>query len=125
MKTINLLNLFNFYLQLAEVQLIAVSHWGIHLVKKEAGNLRVVASISLGDIGSCTAPRPSTVTIEGPQGRVTLHTPRAIHLSEMVTKFCTEFRRVSNVFIVLILLHFYRNINKIYGNYFKNNVMTF
>lgn len=85
-------------LQLSDVQLLAVSHWGIHLVKRETGALRVIASISLGDIASCSAPRPSTVSIEGPQGRVTLHTPRAMQLSDMVSKFCTENKKVSVLF---------------------------
>lgn len=89
-------------MQLSEVQLVAVSHWGVHLVKKEGGVLRVVASISLGDIATCTPPRPSTVSIEGPQGRITLHTPRAVQLSEMVSKFCTEQRRVSGIFFTII-----------------------
>lgn len=85
---------------MSEVQLVAVSHWGVHLVKRESGVLRVIASISFGDIASCTAPRPSTVSIEGPQGRITLHTPRAVQLSEMVSKFSTEYRKVSHLLII-------------------------
>lgn len=81
-------------LQLSDVQLLAVSHWGVHLVKREANSFQVIGSVSLGDIGVCSAPRPTTVSVEGPQGRITLHTPRALQLSEMVSKFCAENRKV-------------------------------
>ncbi|KAJ3645965.1 hypothetical protein Zmor_023581 [Zophobas morio] len=81
--------------QLSEVQLVAVSHWGIHLVKREQNHLQAIKSFPLKDISSCTAPRPTTVSFDGPQGRLSLHTPRAQQLSEMVTKFCAENRKVS------------------------------
>lgn len=80
--------------QLAEIQLLAVSHWGVHFVKKDHQNLQIVRSFPLGEINYCTAPRPTTVSLEGPQGRFSLHTPRAQQLSEMVTKFCGEYRKV-------------------------------
>lgn len=86
--------------QLSEVQLLAVSHWGIHLVKREANNLHVIKSFALTELDACTAPRPTSVSIEGPQGRITLHTPRAQQLSEMVTRFCSENRKV-RVFLSL------------------------
>lgn len=75
------------------MQLLAVSHWGIHLVKRE-DNLQVLKSFPLADISSCTAPRPTTISIEGPQTRLSLHTSRAQQLSEMVTRFCSENRKV-------------------------------
>lgn len=81
--------------QLSEVQLIAVSHWGIHLVKRETNQLQVIKSLALTDVGSCSAPRPTSVMFDGVQGRITLHTPRAQQLSEMVNKFCSENRKVS------------------------------
>lgn len=81
-------------MQLSEVQLLAVSHWGIHLVKRE-DSLQVLKSFPLSDVSSCTAPRPTTISIECPQGRLSLHTPRAQQLSEMVTRFCSENRKVS------------------------------
>lgn len=65
-------------------------------MKRDTGSLRVIASISLADIATCSAPRPSTVSLEGPQGRVTLHTPRAMQLSDMVNKYCAENRKVSS-----------------------------
>ncbi|KAJ8922961.1 hypothetical protein NQ315_001507 [Exocentrus adspersus] len=79
--------------QLSEVQLVAVSHWGVHLVRREQNHLQVIRSFALGEIGSCTAPRPTSVSLDSPQGRLNLHTPRAQQLSEMVTKFCTEQRK--------------------------------
>lgn len=82
-------------LQLSEVQLIAVSHWGVHLVRREQNHLQVIRSFALGEIGSCAAPRPTSVSLDSPQGRLSLHTPRAQQLSEMVTKFCAEQRKVS------------------------------
>ncbi|XP_008197063.1 unconventional myosin-XV [Tribolium castaneum] len=80
--------------QLSDVQLVAVSHWGIHLVKREQTHLQVLKSFPLKDIASCTAPRPTTVSFDGPQGRLSLHTPRAQQLSEMVTKYCAENRKL-------------------------------
>ncbi|XP_017773416.1 PREDICTED: unconventional myosin-XV [Nicrophorus vespilloides] len=82
--------------QLSEVQLLAVSHWGVHLVKSDGGNLQVIRSISLSEISSCTAPRPTSVSLEGPQGRVSLHTTRAQQLSEMVSKYCAENRKMQS-----------------------------
>jgi myosin-15 len=81
--------------QLSEVQLVAVSHWGMHLVKRDQNHFQVIKSFPLKEIASCTAPRPTTVSFDGPQGRLSLHTPRAQQLSEMVTKFCAENRKVS------------------------------
>ncbi|KAF2905677.1 hypothetical protein ILUMI_00498 [Ignelater luminosus] len=95
--------------QLSDVQLLAVSHWGVHLVKREANSLQVIGSIALGDIGVCSAPRPTTVSLEGPQGRITLHTPRALQLSEMVSKFCTENRKVGSFYLNFI------NVLKTFG----------
>ncbi|XP_060523322.1 unconventional myosin-XV [Cylas formicarius] len=80
--------------QLSEVQLVAVSHWGVHLVKRDQNHLQVIRSFALNEITSCTAPRPTAVSLDGPQGRISLHTPRAQQLSEMVSKFCAEFRKV-------------------------------
>ncbi|KAL3274440.1 hypothetical protein HHI36_015828, partial [Cryptolaemus montrouzieri] len=79
--------------QLEEVQLLAVSHWGVHFVKRDHQNLQILRSFPLGEINYCTAPRPTTVSLEGPQGRFSLHTPRAQQLSEMVSKFNAEFRK--------------------------------
>ncbi|KAJ8956705.1 hypothetical protein NQ318_014060 [Aromia moschata] len=58
-----------------------------------SGAAQVIRSFALSDIGSCNAPRPTSVTLDGPQGRLSLHTPRAQQLSEMVSKFCTEYRK--------------------------------
>lgn len=64
-------------------------------MKKENNLLQVIKSYSLGDVASCTAPRPTTLCIESPGGRLTLHATRAQQLSEMVTKFCNENKKVS------------------------------
>lgn len=88
---------FIYVLQLSEVQLVAVSHWGVHLVKRDQTHLQVLKSFALKEVSSCMAPRPTTVSFDSPQGRLSLHTPRAQQLSEMVTKFCAENRKVSGV----------------------------
>ncbi|XP_050297745.1 unconventional myosin-XV isoform X2 [Anthonomus grandis grandis] len=80
--------------QLSDVQLVAVSHWGVHLVKREQTYLQVIKSFPLNEISSCTAPRPTTVSLDGPQGRISLHTPRAQQLSEMVSRFCAEAKKI-------------------------------
>lgn len=87
--------------QSGEVQLLAVSHWGVHLVRREPTQLHVVKSVALAEIGSCTAPRPTSVSMDGPQGRLTLYTPRAQQLAQMVNKFCTEHKKVSGI----VLMH--------------------
>lgn len=84
-------------LQLSDVQLIAVSHWGIHLVKRDSNQLEVIKSMALAEIGACSAPRPTSVMFDGVEGRITLHTPRAQQLSEMVNKFCSENRKVRHI----------------------------
>lgn len=86
--------------QLSDVELVAVSHWGVHLVQREQSHLQVLKSFSLSEITSCTAPRPTTVSLDGPQGRLSLHTPRAQQLSEMVTKFCSEARKVRAISLI-------------------------
>ncbi|KAB0792987.1 hypothetical protein PPYR_12607 [Photinus pyralis] len=80
--------------QLSDVQLLAVSHWGVHLVRREGSNLHVITSVALGDLRKFSASRPNTVYFEGPQGRFSLHTSRAQQISEMVNKFCAENRKV-------------------------------
>ncbi|VEN63077.1 unnamed protein product [Callosobruchus maculatus] len=80
--------------QLSEVQILAVSHWGVHLVKKEQSQLHILKSFALGEINSCAAPRPTSIILDGAQGRLTLHTPRAQQLAEMVTRFCAEYRKM-------------------------------
>ncbi|RZB41182.1 unconventional myosin-XV [Asbolus verrucosus] len=92
-SSLRLIPIFDFFPQLSEVQLVAVSHWGVHLVKRDQSHLQVLKSFALKEIASCTAPRPTTVSFDGPQGRLSLHTPRAQQLSEMVTKFCAENRK--------------------------------
>lgn len=91
-----------FDFQLSEVQILAVTHWGIHLVKRDGNGLQIIKSFPLVDVDSCTAPRPTSVSIEGAQGRITLHTPRAQQISEMVTRFCSENRKVSQLKLILI-----------------------
>ncbi|XP_025836405.1 unconventional myosin-XV [Agrilus planipennis] len=80
--------------QLSDVQILAVSHWGIHLVKRESNHLDVLRSFPLSNISSATAPRPTTITIETTHGRLTLHSPKSQQLSEMITTFCSENRKV-------------------------------
>lgn len=86
------LNIF----QSTEVQLLAVSHWGVHLVRREQTQLQVIKSVALAEISSCTAPRPTSVSLDGSQGRLTLYTPRAQQLAQMVAKFCSEQKKVSD-----------------------------
>ncbi|KAG5895943.1 hypothetical protein JTB14_016344 [Gonioctena quinquepunctata] len=42
--------------QLSEIQFVAVSHWGIHLARREQSHLQVLKSFALADITSCSAP---------------------------------------------------------------------
>lgn len=87
-----------FCFQSTEVQILAICHWGLHLVKREQTQLHVITSIALSEIGSCNAPRPTSVSLDSSQGRLTLYTPRAQQLAQMVTKFCAEQKKVSTCY---------------------------
>ncbi|KAK4873712.1 hypothetical protein RN001_013072 [Aquatica leii] len=80
--------------QLSDVQLLAVSHWGVHLVRRDNNILKVTSSVAFGDLRKFSASRPNTIFFETPQERVSLHTPRAQQISEMVNKFCAENRKL-------------------------------
>ncbi|XP_057659116.1 myosin-VIIa [Diorhabda carinulata] len=82
--------------QLSDIQFVAISHWGIHLVKKEQNTLQVLNSYSLSEISSCTAPRPTNIILDIPQGKLNLYTPRAQQLSEIVMRFCNENRKIQS-----------------------------
>ncbi|XP_072386404.1 unconventional myosin-XV [Diabrotica undecimpunctata] len=82
--------------QLSDIQFVAVSHWGIHLAKREQNSLQVLKSYPLSEISTCTAPRPTNIILDVPQGKLNLYTPRAQQLSEMVTKFCGEHRKIQS-----------------------------
>ncbi|KAF5306868.1 hypothetical protein FQA39_LY00098 [Lamprigera yunnana] len=79
--------------QLSDVQAFAVSHWGIHLVQRDGNTLHVTTSVALSDLRKFSASRPNTIFFETPQGRISLHTPRAQQISEIVNKFCAENRK--------------------------------
>lgn len=102
---------------------MAISHWGVHLVKRDLNSLQVIASVALNEIGSSMAPRPSTLSLEGPQGRFSLHSSRAQQISEMISKFCVENRRVSLDFI-LFPFKYSRLTYMAYENLQKSSKMT-
>ena len=80
---------------MSKIELVAVSHWGVHLVKREVNHLSSLHSISLMEITDCSAPRPSTLSLDSAQGKVTLHTSRALQIVEMILKFCNEKKKVN------------------------------
>ncbi|XP_022921048.1 uncharacterized protein [Onthophagus taurus] len=93
--------------QLSEVEILAVSHWGLHLVKKQANSLQVMKSYPLNEVQNCSSPRPTTLTLEFNSSvksnningnKITLWTVRAQQINEMVNKFCGEYKKLQSKF---------------------------
>lgn len=95
--------------QLADVNYIAVSHWGLHFVNRREvpvpgtngttahTQLQVIKSFPHTEIVNCSAPRPTNVIIETMRtGRLTLHALRAQQVSEMVMRYGGECRKLQS-----------------------------
>lgn len=95
--------------QLADVNYIAVSHWGLHFVNRREvpmpgtngttaqTQLQVIKSFPHTEIVSCSAPRPTNVILETMRtGRLTLHALRAQQVSEMVMRYGGECRKLQS-----------------------------
>lgn len=86
--------------QFPEVSLLAVSHSGIYLARRESEFLNVVRSVPLADLqGAITLPRPAALQLNLKNGnRIVLHAPMAVAIQIMIQTFCQEYKKVSITF---------------------------
>lgn len=94
-----------FAFQLPDVNLLAVSHSGVYLVRRDhAGSqqqLTVIRAVPFNELSSATAPAhpPATLQLVLRGGaRVTMHALRASPAQQMIAAFCAEYRKVSDPF---------------------------
>lgn len=81
--------------QMPDVQMVAVSHTGMHLVKRQRSDsgdaLSVLDTLGFEDIADVTVPRSCTVHILLRNGGwMTVYSPKAAHIQNMVHKFVLE-----------------------------------
>jgi myosin XV len=83
--------------QFPEVTILAVSHSGVYLARRDAEYIQVLKMISFTDLTAATTlPRPAALQLTLKNGnRLQLHCPRAPAIQQMVTLFLQEFRMVS------------------------------
>lgn len=84
-----------------EVSILAVSHSGVYLARRETEHVSVVRSVPFNDLHSAaTLPRPAALQLNLKNGnRIVLHAPRASAIQMMIQTFCQEHKQV-------IVLHF-------------------
>lgn len=82
--------------QFPEVSLLAVSHSGVYLARRESEFVSVVRAVPLADLqGAITLPRPAALQLNLKNGnRIVLHAPRATAIQVMIQTFCQEFKKV-------------------------------
>ncbi|XP_055693638.1 unconventional myosin-XV isoform X1 [Lutzomyia longipalpis] len=82
--------------QLPEVSILAVSHSGVYLARRNSEHLLIIRSVPFADLqGATTLPRPAALQLTLRNGnRVTLHAPRAPAIQTMVQTFCQEFKMI-------------------------------
>lgn len=83
--------------QFPEVSLLAISHSGVYLARRESDFITVVRSVPLAELqGAITLPRPAALQLNLKNGnRIVLHAPRAAAIQAMIQTFCQEFKKVS------------------------------
>lgn len=90
--------------QFPDVSLLAVSHNGVYLARRETDFINVVRSVPLADMqGAITLPRPAALQLNLKNGnRIVLHAPRATAIQIMIQTFCQEFKKVSRTIFSMI-----------------------
>lgn len=86
--------------QFPEVSILAVSHSGVYLARRDTEHVTVIRSVPFNDLqGATTLPRPAALQLNLKNGKsLTLHAPRAPAIQSMVQLFCQEFKQVSVFF---------------------------
>lgn len=94
--------------QIPEVSILAVSHSGVYLARRDTDHITVIKSVPFAELsGAVTLPRPSALQLNLRNGnRMTLHAPRAQAIQMMVHTYCQEYRQVS-FFFGLLLFYFF------------------
>lgn len=89
--------------QIPEVSILAVSHSGVFLARRDAEHITVIKSVPFAELsGAVTLPRPSALQLNLRNGnRMTLHAPRAQAIQMMVHTYCQEYRQVSSFLFFL------------------------
>lgn len=82
--------------QLPDVSILAVSHTGVFLARRDADFVTVIRSVPFAELqGAATLPRPAALQLNLKNGnRVVLHAVRATAIQHMVQLFCQEYRQV-------------------------------
>lgn len=88
--------------------LLAVSHVGVCLARKEQDYISVQKSMPFSEIQSVTTlPRPSTFQLTMKNGnRIVLHAPKSTAIQSMIHSFLMEFRQVSATLIFFAFIAF-------------------
>lgn len=78
--------------QLPDIQLVAVAHSGVRLVRRDGpGQLRVLDTVRFEDIADVSASRPCTLQLLLRHGGwMTIYSPRAAHIQGLVRRFVLE-----------------------------------
>lgn len=115
--------------QIPEVSILAVSHSGVYLARRDTDYITVIRSVPFAELqGAATLPRPAALQLNLKNGnRTTLHAPRAPAIQNMVQTYCQEFRQVS--LLCLFLFVFYAisyklQITKLTTNSFSNELLN-
>lgn len=90
--------------QFPDISIMAVSHSGVYLARRDAEHVSVMRSLPLSELqGAQTLPRPSALQLTLKNGnRLVLHAPRAPAIQTMVQMFCQEFRLVSDLNFLIV-----------------------
>lgn len=91
----------------AEVSILAVSHSGVYLARRDTEHVSVVRSVPFNDLHSAaTLPRPAALQLNLKNGnRIVLHAPRASAIQMMIQTFCQEFKQVNINLATFLLFH--------------------
>ncbi|KAG4077223.1 hypothetical protein HA402_005278 [Bradysia odoriphaga] len=81
--------------QIPEVSILAVSHSGVYLARRDPEHITVIKSVPFTELsGAVTMPRPSALQLNLRNGnRMTLHSTRAQAIQMMVHTYCQEYRQ--------------------------------
>lgn len=96
--------------QFPDICILAISHNGIFLARKDQEYLSVVKSLTFNDVqNAVTLPRPAALQLNLKNGnRYALHATRAQNIQHMVQSFLQEFKIVSiKSFIMRYSVKFY------------------
>lgn len=91
--------------QFPDVSILAVSHSGVYLARRDGEAVAVVLSVPFSELhGAATLPRPAALQLNLKNGNgIILHAPRASAIQSMIQTFVQEFKQVSALELTLPL----------------------